>query len=215
MRPLQITRSQSLSNLNVSTSDEAESTTPTNVNGAPAKSPNQQLETGIQPDTQRMSTNESSSINIDLTANSKPAPQCVATAAAMMSPLSYHTDGSQTMSSVSSMSPDFYMTHSRPHSQGCGTTQEPMGQPTSELQAMAMFMSMSMNEQRSSQRRHAPRINYDKKMLVLCSRQPLALKDFNNEIRAFMDVESFLHQAILLLDLEVNSMHEVIDCMLG
>jgi len=40
------------------------------------------------------------------------------------------------------------------------------------------------------------------------------MKDFTAEIRASMDVENFLNQAQLMLDLQASSLESIMDCML-
>ena len=40
------------------------------------------------------------------------------------------------------------------------------------------------------------------------------MKDFSAEIRASLDVEIFLNQAQLILDLQANSLEAIMDCML-
>ena len=44
--------------------------------------------------------------------------------------------------------------------------------------------------------------------------QKIPMKDFAAEIRASVDVENFLHQAQLLLDIQENNMEDIIDVML-
>lgn len=50
--------------------------------------------------------------------------------------------------------------------------------------------------------------------LLYCSRERLRLKDFSSEIRASMDVEQFVHQAELVLDLPEVSVAAIVDSML-
>lgn len=50
--------------------------------------------------------------------------------------------------------------------------------------------------------------------LLYSSREPLKLKDFGSEIRASMDVEQFVHQAELVLDLTEVSVESIVDKML-
>lgn len=50
--------------------------------------------------------------------------------------------------------------------------------------------------------------------LVYHSREKLKLKDFNNEVRAAMDVEQFVHQAEIMLDMSEISVEGIVDAML-
>ena len=44
--------------------------------------------------------------------------------------------------------------------------------------------------------------------------QKIPMKDFAAEIRAHLDVEHFLSQAQLMLDMQETNMEEILDCML-
>ena len=51
-------------------------------------------------------------------------------------------------------------------------------------------------------------------MLMHSSLQRLPMKDFGAEVRASMDVDQFLQQAVLLLDISENSLEGIVDRML-
>lgn len=50
--------------------------------------------------------------------------------------------------------------------------------------------------------------------LVYHSREKLKLKDFSNEVRAAMDVEQFVHEAEIMLDMSEISVEDIVDAML-
>ncbi|GBL91866.1 hypothetical protein AVEN_172783-1 [Araneus ventricosus] len=50
--------------------------------------------------------------------------------------------------------------------------------------------------------------------LIYCILQRLPMKDFAAEVRASMDVDQFLNQAVLLLDVQDTSVEGIIDKML-
>lgn len=50
--------------------------------------------------------------------------------------------------------------------------------------------------------------------LIYSSLERLRLKDFNSEVRAAIDVEQFLHQAELILDMSEVSVEDIVDAML-
>ena len=50
--------------------------------------------------------------------------------------------------------------------------------------------------------------------LLYTSRERLRLKDFSSEVRASMDVEQFVHQAELILDMTQVSVEDIVDAML-
>ena len=51
-------------------------------------------------------------------------------------------------------------------------------------------------------------------MLMYSSFQRLPMKDFGAEVRASMDVDQFLQQAVLLLDITETSLEGIVDRML-
>lgn len=50
--------------------------------------------------------------------------------------------------------------------------------------------------------------------LLYCNRECLKLKDFSSEVRASMDVEQFVHQAELMLDMREISVEDIVEAML-
>lgn len=50
--------------------------------------------------------------------------------------------------------------------------------------------------------------------LVYLSRERLKLKDFSNEVRAAMDVEQFVHEAEIMLDMSEISVEDIVEAML-
>ena len=55
---------------------------------------------------------------------------------------------------------------------------------------------------------------YTKYLAGLAALQKIPMKDFAAEIRAHMDVEQFLSQAQLMLDVQETEMAEILNCML-
>ena len=55
-------------------------------------------------------------------------------------------------------------------------------------------------------------VSYSISLLCL---QPIRSKDFASEVRAFMDVEQFISQAQLILDLPETNLADIIDHMLS
>lgn len=62
--------------------------------------------------------------------------------------------------------------------------------------------------------RRDSRIRIPEIMLMYSSFQRLPMKDFGAEVRASMDVDQFLQQAVLLLDITETSLEGIVDRML-
>lgn len=60
----------------------------------------------------------------------------------------------------------------------------------------------------------SPTRPYEEEMLTSCVLQRLPMKDFGAEVRASMDVDQFLIQAVLLLDVQETSLEGIVDKML-